>query len=82
MIPLDGALSWIVEWYRGFQQGVDPGRLTRAQIERYETLVELINLSWRGLVKHKPNVVVLGTGMAGFGAANRLHAEGIAPCDV
>src|SRR5882724_12051052 len=26
-----------------------------------------------------PNVVVLGTGMAGFGAANRLHAEGIAP---
>jgi len=27
----------------------------------------------------KPNVVVLGTGMAGFGAAHRLHAEGIAP---
>ena len=26
-----------------------------------------------------PNVVVLGTGMAGFGAAHRLHAEGIAP---
>lgn len=26
-----------------------------------------------------PNVVVLGTGMAGFGAAYRLHAEGIAP---
>ena len=25
------------------------------------------------------NVVVLGTGMAGFGAAYRLHAEGIAP---
>jgi len=26
-----------------------------------------------------PNVVVLGSGMAGFGAAYRLHAEGIAP---
>ena len=26
-----------------------------------------------------PNVVVLGTGMAGFGAAYRLHAEGISP---
>ncbi|MBS1841133.1 MAG: FAD-dependent oxidoreductase [Acidobacteria bacterium] len=27
----------------------------------------------------KPNIVVLGTGMAGWGAAHRLHAEGIAP---
>ena len=27
----------------------------------------------------KPNIVVLGTGMAGFGAAFRLHQEGIAP---
>ncbi len=26
-----------------------------------------------------PNVVVLGTGMAGFGAAHRLHGEGITP---
>jgi len=26
-----------------------------------------------------PHVVVLGTGMAGFGAAHRLHAEGITP---
>jgi len=26
-----------------------------------------------------PNIVVLGTGMAGFGAAHRLHREGIAP---
>jgi protoporphyrinogen oxidase len=26
-----------------------------------------------------PNIVVLGTGMAGFGAAHRLSAEGIAP---
>jgi protoporphyrinogen oxidase len=27
----------------------------------------------------KPNIVVLGTGMAGFGAAHRLNQEGIAP---
>ena len=26
-----------------------------------------------------PNIVVLGTGMAGFGAAHRLHAEGMSP---
>jgi len=26
-----------------------------------------------------PNIVILGSGMAGFGAASRLHAEGIAP---
>ena len=26
-----------------------------------------------------PNVVVLGSGMAGFGATHRLHAEGVAP---
>ncbi len=26
-----------------------------------------------------PNIVVLGTGMAGFGAAHQLHAEGVAP---
>jgi protoporphyrinogen oxidase len=26
-----------------------------------------------------PNIVVLGTGMAGFGAAYRLHAEGVTP---
>jgi protoporphyrinogen oxidase len=27
----------------------------------------------------EPNIVVLGTGMAGFGAAYRLHSEGLAP---
>ena len=27
----------------------------------------------------KPNIVVLGSGMAGFGAAHRLHQEGIEP---
>ena len=26
-----------------------------------------------------PNIIVLGSGMAGFGAAYRLHAEGITP---
>src|ERR1041385_317187 len=26
-----------------------------------------------------PNVVILGTGMAGFGAAYRLHSEGVTP---
>ena len=26
-----------------------------------------------------PHIVVLGSGMAGFGATHRLHAEGIAP---
>jgi protoporphyrinogen oxidase len=27
----------------------------------------------------KPNIVVVGSGMAGFGAAHRLHSEGITP---
>jgi protoporphyrinogen oxidase len=27
----------------------------------------------------RPNIIVLGTGMAGFGAAHRLHQEGIVP---
>lgn len=27
----------------------------------------------------KPNIIVLGTGMAGFGAAHRLHTEGVIP---
>jgi len=26
-----------------------------------------------------PNIVIIGTGMAGFGAAYRLHDEGITP---
>ncbi len=30
-------------------------------------------------VLQMPNIVVLGTGMAGFGAAHRLHSEGITP---
>jgi CDP-glucose 4,6-dehydratase len=38
VLPLDQALDWIVEWYRGFQAGVNLRRLTQAQIERYERL--------------------------------------------
>jgi CDP-glucose 4,6-dehydratase len=38
VLPLNQALEWIVEWYRGFQTGVDLRRLTCAQIERYEAL--------------------------------------------
>jgi len=26
-----------------------------------------------------PNIVVIGSGMAGYGAAHRLHSEGITP---
>jgi CDP-glucose 4,6-dehydratase len=37
-LPLDQALQWIVEWYRAFHQGTDLLRLTRMQIERYESL--------------------------------------------
>jgi CDP-glucose 4,6-dehydratase len=40
VLPLNGALEWIVEWYRGLQSGADLRRLTRAQIERYEALAE------------------------------------------
>jgi CDP-glucose 4,6-dehydratase len=38
VLPLAGALEWIVEWYRGFHAGVDLRRLTREQIDRYEAL--------------------------------------------
>lgn len=40
VLPLGQALDWIVEWYRGFQGGVDLQRLTCKQIERYETLTQ------------------------------------------
>jgi CDP-glucose 4,6-dehydratase len=40
VLPLIKALDWIVEWYRAFQTGDDLRRLTRAQIERYETLLD------------------------------------------
>jgi CDP-glucose 4,6-dehydratase len=39
VLPLSSALAWVVEWYRAYQDGSDLGRITRAQIERYEALV-------------------------------------------
>ncbi|HLW53553.1 MAG TPA: CDP-glucose 4,6-dehydratase [Candidatus Angelobacter sp.] len=38
VMPLKQALSWIVEWYRAFDQGKDLRTWTRMQIERYEAL--------------------------------------------
>ncbi|HWZ99322.1 MAG TPA: CDP-glucose 4,6-dehydratase [Candidatus Dormibacteraeota bacterium] len=38
VLPLAQALEWIVEWYHGFQAGVDLRHLTYGQIERYEAL--------------------------------------------
>jgi CDP-glucose 4,6-dehydratase len=38
LLPLELGLDWIVEWYRAFQAGADLRRLTREQIERYESL--------------------------------------------
>jgi CDP-glucose 4,6-dehydratase len=38
MLPLEKALSWIVEWYCAFQAGGDLLRLSQTQIERYQEL--------------------------------------------
>jgi len=38
-LGLDGALDWIVEWYRGRAEGASPRELTRMQIDRYESLL-------------------------------------------
>jgi len=38
VLPLESALDWIAEWYRAFRDGTDLRRLTREQIERYESL--------------------------------------------
>jgi len=40
VLPLNKALEWIGEWYRGFQTGTDLRRLTFDQIERYEALLK------------------------------------------
>jgi CDP-glucose 4,6-dehydratase len=40
VLPLQQALSWIVEWYHAFQAGADLGLLTRRQIGRYEALLQ------------------------------------------
>jgi hypothetical protein len=39
VLPLDRALDWIVEWYRAWAGGDDLGRVTRAQIDRYQELL-------------------------------------------
>lgn len=39
--PLNLALEWIAEWYRACLAEGDVGRLTRAQIERYETFIKI-----------------------------------------
>ena len=41
VLPLKSALDWIVEWYRAFETGADLGKVTRAQIERYEELLKI-----------------------------------------
>jgi CDP-glucose 4,6-dehydratase len=38
LLPLEQALQWIVEWYRGLRDGEDLSALTRDQIQRYEAL--------------------------------------------
>ena len=38
LLPLSQALEWIADWYKAFQAEQDLHRLTRTQIERYETL--------------------------------------------
>lgn len=38
-LPLTQSLIWIAEWYRSFQAGADLASVTRAQIERYQTLL-------------------------------------------
>jgi CDP-glucose 4,6-dehydratase len=40
VLPLEQALQWIVDWYRGFHSGADIRRLTLQQIERYEALAK------------------------------------------
>jgi len=39
-LPLQQALEWIVEWYRGVQAGTDARLMTRTQIDRYEALLQ------------------------------------------
>ncbi len=40
VVPLNQALDWVVEWYRGFQAGHDLRHVTRGQIERYEARLQ------------------------------------------
>jgi|HubBroStandDraft_2_1064218.scaffolds.fasta_scaffold18992_2 CDP-glucose 4,6-dehydratase len=40
MLLLPTALEWIVEWYRAYQAGADLRRMTEAQLDRYQTLLQ------------------------------------------
>jgi CDP-glucose 4,6-dehydratase len=40
VLPLEAALDWIIDWWRGFQSRADLLQLTETQIERYEVLLE------------------------------------------
>ena len=71
--PLHQPSNWIVE--RVFGAGTD--LVSRTQIERYGALFQKLKRLEK--LFQMPNIVVLGTGMAGFGAAYRLHDEGITP---
>ncbi len=39
-LPLSEALSWTVQWYRGYDAGLDMRRLTEEQIEIYRGMVQ------------------------------------------
>lgn len=39
-LPLSEALSWTVQWYRGYDAGLDMRRLTEEQIQSYSGLVQ------------------------------------------
>ncbi|HEY6127050.1 MAG TPA: CDP-glucose 4,6-dehydratase [Candidatus Acidoferrum sp.] len=40
VLPLNSALGWIIEWWRAFEAGGDLRRVTSAQIQRYEALLQ------------------------------------------
>jgi CDP-glucose 4,6-dehydratase len=39
-LDLDQTLEWVVNWYRAFEAGEDPGELTSSQIARYSAAGE------------------------------------------
>ena len=52
--PLNKALDRIIEWYRACQAGADLRRLTRAQIEQYEALLDTGSEIGQPGDQHKP----------------------------
>src|ERR1041385_6471892 len=40
VLPLNSALGWIIEWWRAFEAGGALRRVTSAQIQRYEALLQ------------------------------------------